>query len=66
MAIVFTGSKTVTKDVGPTSTAAILTALMATAPENLTLANLKTIQSALKRLPAGTADPSTTLGTIFG
>lgn len=66
MAIVLTGTKTVTKDIGPAHTAATLTTLMATALENLTLDQFRLIGGALKRLPAGTAVGSTTLGTIFG
>jgi hypothetical protein len=64
MAIVFTGSKTVTKDVAPHLTAATLTALLATAPENLTFAQLKQLSDGVKRISGGHA-PAATLGTIF-
>lgn len=64
MPIVFTGSKTVTKDVAPHLTATALTALLAIAPENLTYAQFKQIGDALKRLSGGHA-PGTTIGAML-
>jgi hypothetical protein len=59
-----TGSKTVTKDQAPHLTAAQLTALMAIAPEDLTLNQLGMLKDALSRVPAA-SDPSATVGSCL-
>jgi hypothetical protein len=64
MAIVLTGTKTVTKAIAPHLTAAELTALLATAPENLTVAQLEQLHDAVKRAPGG-SKPAATLGSIL-
>ena len=63
MAIVLTGTKTVTRDLGPHLKAATLTALLATAVENLTLAQLRQIEDALSRVSG--ADPNNTIGSLL-
>jgi hypothetical protein len=65
MAIVLTGTKTVTRAVAPHLTAAGLTALLATALENLTVAQLKELVDAVERVPGG-SKPGATLGSLFG
>jgi hypothetical protein len=62
MAIVFTGSKTVTKDAAPHLTAASLTTLLAKAPETMTVADLHTLLDACNR---GPVNPSSTVGTLL-
>jgi hypothetical protein len=64
MAAVVTGSKTVTVDVAPTVTAAVLTALMATAPENLTVGQLHLLYHASAKVPGG-SNLAAALGAIF-
>lgn len=64
MAIVLTGTKTVTKDVAPHLTGTVLTALMAKAPEQLTVAEFDKIKDALKRVSGGAA-PTATIGSIL-
>ena len=64
MAIVFTGSKTVTKAVAPHLTAATLTTLLATAPENLTVAQLRQLVDATNHVSGG-HEPTQTLGAIL-
>jgi hypothetical protein len=64
MAAAVTGSKTVTKDVAPTMTAAQLTTLLATAPENMTIAQVRTLHEALKRVSGGDA-PELTVGSLL-
>jgi len=53
MAIVFTGSKTVTQNISPTETAAVLTTLMATAPENMTVGQVHQLYNVLKHVAGG-------------
>ena len=64
MPITFTGSKTVTTAVAPHLSAATLTALMAIAPENLTVAQLHQIQEAIGRVEGGGA-PDSTIGALL-
>ena len=64
MAAVVSGSKTVTRDYSPALTGAALTTLLATAIENLTIAQLKQITDALARIPGGSAE-STLVGTLL-
>ena len=64
MAIVITGTKTVTKAIAPHLSAATLTTLLATAPENLTIAQLEQLHDAAKRTKGG-SNPAATLGSIF-
>jgi hypothetical protein len=64
MAAQVTGSKTVTKDVSPNTTAAVLTAILATAIENLTVKQLQALQDAVAKIPGGHA-PGTTIGTLL-
>jgi hypothetical protein len=64
MAITFTGSKTVTTDLAPHLTAAQLTTLLAIAPENMTLAQVRQLEDAASRHPKG-SNPANTLSTIF-
>jgi hypothetical protein len=63
MSIVLTGTKTVTTDLAPHLTAAALTALLATAPENFTLKDLATLNDAVNRVPAG--DNSRTIASLL-
>jgi hypothetical protein len=63
MAIVFTGTKTVTTNLAPHLTAAALTTLLATAPENMTLKQLATLNDAVNRVPAG--DNAKTIGSLL-
>jgi hypothetical protein len=64
MAIVLTGTKTVTQGLSPALTAAVLTALLATPIEQLTVAQLKQLNDATKRIKGGHA-PGAALGTLF-
>jgi hypothetical protein len=64
MAITFTGSKTVTKAVAPHLTASGLTALLAIAPENMTVAQVKQLVDAVDRVPGG-GEPTTTIGALL-
>lgn len=64
MAIVLTGTKTVNNHVAPHLSATVMTAILATPVENLTVAQVKQLVDALKRIPGGT-NPGATLGTIF-
>jgi hypothetical protein len=59
-----TSSKTVTRDVSPHATAAVLTALMATPVENLTVAQLQMLEDAVRKVPGGHA-PGITVGTLL-
>lgn len=65
MAATVSGSKTVNNDVAPHLTAATLTTILATAPENLTVAQFKQVQDALSRLPGGNGDPTKTVGSFL-
>jgi hypothetical protein len=64
MPIVFTGSKTVTKDLSPYLTAAKLTTLLAIAPELLTVGQLRELHEATKK-KAGGGEPTAVLGDLF-
>jgi hypothetical protein len=64
MAIVFTGSKTVTQAVSPTETAAVLTTLLATAPENMTVGQVRQLANVLKHV-AGGNEETNIVGTLL-
>jgi hypothetical protein len=53
MAASVSDSKTVSTDVSPALTASVLTAILATAPENMTVGELETLRDALNRVPQG-------------
>jgi hypothetical protein len=53
MAASVSGSKTVTTNISPALTAGTLTTILATAPENMTVAQLDQLRDALKRVPFG-------------
>jgi hypothetical protein len=59
-----TGTKTVTTNVSPSLTAALLTALLATPIENLTVAQLREINDALTKIPGGHS-PTKTIGQLL-
>lgn len=63
MSIVLTGTKTVSNNVSPGITASALTTLLATAIENITVAQLYQLVDATRRLSCG--DTSKTLGNLF-
>lgn len=64
MAAVVSGSKTITRDFAPHLTGPMLTAILAKAPENLTIAEVQTLLDATSRVPAGT-DPNRRIGEIL-
>ena len=64
MAAAVTGSKTVTKDQAAHLTAATLTALLATAPEDLTIRQIGVLLDAVSRVPAG-SNPDATIGSCL-
>jgi hypothetical protein len=64
MAAVVTGSKTVVNNASPHLTGALLTTIMATAVENLTIAQWNQINSALSREPYS-GDTTRTIGSIL-
>ena len=64
MAATVSGSKTVTKDVSPTHTAAQLTTIFATAPENLTYGNLLFLFHCLQQKQGG-LEPVAVIGPLF-
>ena len=64
MAITISGTKTVTHDVAPHLTASTLTTLLATAIENLTVAQLRMLIDAIDRVGQG-RNPSATIGTLL-
>jgi hypothetical protein len=64
MAATTSGSKTVTKDLGPGYTAAQLTTLLATPIENLTIAQFRVLEEALRKVSRG-HDPSLLIGTLL-
>ena len=64
MAVQVTGSKTVTRDLSPNATAAVLTAMLATPVENLTVAQLQMLEDVLRKVPGGHA-PGITIGTLL-
>jgi hypothetical protein len=64
MAAQVTGSKTVTQSVSPAATAAVLTALLATPIEDLTVAQLQLLEDTLRKVPGGHA-PKDTIGSLL-
>jgi len=64
MAATTSGTKTVTHALAPHLSAAVLTALLATPIENLTVAQLDELRDALSRVAKGEA-PATTIGTLL-
>jgi hypothetical protein len=64
MAAITTGSKTVTRDVGPSHTAAQLTAILAIPVENLTIAQLRLLEEAVRKVSSG-HEPKATIGGLF-
>jgi hypothetical protein len=58
------GSKTVVTSVAPHLSATLLTSLLATAPENLTVAQYGQLSDALARIPGG-GTPSSTIGSLL-
>jgi hypothetical protein len=64
MAATVTGSKTVTRDVSPAATAAVLTALLATPIESLTVKQFELLEDALRKISQGHA-PGATIGSLF-
>jgi hypothetical protein len=64
MAASVTDSKTVTTDVSPALTASVLTSLLATAPENMTVGQLGQIQDAISRVPYG-GTPTSVIGALL-
>jgi hypothetical protein len=64
MAATVSGSKTVTKDVAKHLTAAILTNLLATPIENLTVAELKSLIDAINRVGKG-GNPGAAIGSLL-
>lgn len=61
MALTLTGTKTVSANVAPHLTASVLTGLLATPVENLTVAQLDQLRDAVNRVAKG-ATPSSTVG----
>jgi hypothetical protein len=64
MAATTTGTKTVTRTIAPHLTATMLTTLLATPIENLTVAQLDQIHDALKRIADG-ENCSRTIGSLL-
>jgi hypothetical protein len=64
MPIVLTGTKTVTQNVSPTETAAVLTTLMATAPELWTVGQVRQLTHCLEHV-AGGDEETNVIGTLF-
>jgi hypothetical protein len=64
MAASTSGTKTVTHTLAPHLTAALLTTLFATPIESLTVAQLKLIRDALRRIDGG-ENPTATIGSLF-
>jgi hypothetical protein len=64
MSVTLTGTKTVTASIAPHLTASILSALLATPVENLTVAQLDQLRDAVNRVAQGAA-PSITLGSLL-
>jgi hypothetical protein len=64
MAATTSGTKTVTHTIAPHLTASILTTLLATPIETLTVAQFKELADALKRVDGG-HNPNATLGSLF-
>ncbi len=59
-----TGGKTVTRSIAPHLSASLLTTILGTALENLTVAQFDSIHDALKRIPKS-SDPTAIIGTLF-
>lgn len=64
MAATVSGSKTVTQGVAPHLSAPVLTALLATPVENLTVAQLEELRDAVNRVGKG-APLGSTLGSLL-
>ena len=64
MAATTSGTKTVTHTIAPHLTAAVLTTLLATPIESLTVAQLKQLRDALKRVQGGD-NPANLIGTLL-
>lgn len=64
MAATTAGTKTVTHTIAPHLTAALLTTLLATPIETLTVGQFEELQDALKRIPDG-ENPVRTLGSLL-
>jgi hypothetical protein len=64
MAATTSGTKTVTHTLAPHLSAALLTTLLATAIENLTVGQLDQLCDALKRVAKGET-PATTIGSLL-
>ena len=64
MAVQVTGSKTVTRDLSPNATAAVLTALLATPVENLTVKQVQLLEDAIRKVPGGHT-PGVTVGSLL-
>jgi hypothetical protein len=58
------GTKTVTKDLGPSHTANQLTTILAMPIENLTIAQLRLLQEALRKVSKG-HEPTATIGALL-
>jgi hypothetical protein len=59
-----TGSKTVTRDASPNATATVLTALLATPIENLTISQFQMLADVLRKMSGGAA-PGKTIGSLL-
>jgi hypothetical protein len=64
MAATTSGTKTVTHSLAPHLTAALLTTLLATPIENLTVGQLDELCDALRRIPKGET-PAVTIGSLL-
>jgi hypothetical protein len=64
MSVTLTGTKTLTVSVAPHLTAPILTTLLATPVENLTVAQLDQLRDAVNRVAQG-ATPASTIGSLL-
>jgi hypothetical protein len=64
MAATTAGTKTVTHTLAPHLTASLLTTLLATPIETLTVGQFEELQDALKRIPDG-ENPVRTLGSLL-
>jgi hypothetical protein len=64
MAATTSGTKTVTHTIAPHLTAAILTTLLATPIESLTVAQFKELRDALRRVDGGD-NPAVTIGSLL-
>ena len=64
MSITFTGYMTISRDIDDHYSAATVNALLATAPENLTIANLDKLRNAAHRIQEG-ENPNVTISTLL-